>query len=122
MRFEKNNVFDFFDRYTGNPFDLIILDPPAFIKNRKDLQTGVKGYTKLIKMAIPHVKPNGFIFFASCSHHLTLDLFYGVVSQGVLSAKRDARILRTVGAGMDHPIHPHLLETQYLKGAFFQIV
>lgn len=122
IRFEKSNVFDFFDNYTGDPFDLIVLDPPAFIKNRKDLQAGLKGYVKLLKIAIPHVKSNGFIFFASCSHHLTLDLFYNVLSQGVLSSKRNARILKTVGAGMDHPIHPHLLETQYLKGAFFQII
>ncbi len=121
IHFQKNNVFDFFEQYTGKLFDIIILDPPAFIKSRKDLQAGVKGYAKLLKMALPHVKTDGFVFFASCSHHLTLELFQDVVSQGVLSAKRNARILKTVGAGMDHPIHPHLLETQYLKGIFFQV-
>ena len=119
--FQKNNVFDFFEQYTGDPFDIVILDPPAFIKSRKDLQTGVKGYVKLLKMALPHVKTDGFIFFASCSHHLTLELFQNVISQGILSSKRNARILRTMGAGMDHPIHPHLLETQYLKSVFFQV-
>jgi 23S rRNA (cytosine1962-C5)-methyltransferase len=121
MRFEKNNVYDFFDHYTGDPFDIIVLDPPAFIKSRKDLQVGVKGYTKLLKMALPHVKKDGFVFFASCSHHLTLELFQSVLSQGILLSKRNARILKVVGAGMDHPIHPHLPETQYLKGAFFQV-
>ncbi len=122
IKFEKNNVFDFFNEYKGEPFDIIILDPPAFIKTKKDLQVGLKGYTKLIKIALSHVGSGGFVFFASCSHHLSLELFQQVLSQGILSSGKNARILKTVGAGMDHPIHPHLPETMYLKGAFFQVI
>ena len=121
ISFVKENVFDFFENYNNELFDIIILDPPAFIKSKKDIHVGTKGYLKLLKNALPFVKNGGFLFFASCSHHLTLELFYQTISESLLLSKKNGRILRVTGAGMDHPAHPHLPESQYLKGALVEI-
>jgi 23S rRNA (cytosine1962-C5)-methyltransferase len=75
----------------------------------------------MARLAAPLVAPGGFLFAASCSHHASVDAFAAEIATGVQRARREARILATVGAGPDHPVHPHLPESAYLKGQLLQL-
>ena len=112
--FEKAEVFDLLEK-NREKFDVVIADPPAFIKSRKDAGVGLKGYQKLSRLAAKAVAPGGFLMMASCSHHAEPERFMAAVLKGVADAGRQARILRQAGAGPDHPIHPLLPESAYLK-------
>ena len=99
----------------GERYDLVIADPPAFVKSRKDLGAGLRGYRKLARLAAGAVAQSGFLFIASCSHNVTPEAFEEAVRRGLEDAERGGRILRSAGAAADHPVHPHLPETAYLK-------
>ncbi len=99
----------------GDRFDVVICDPPAFAKSRKDAAVGLRAYGRMARLAAALVAPGGFLFVASCSHHAPLDAWGEEIARGLHKARREARILFTGGAGPDHPVHPHLLETAYLK-------
>jgi len=100
---------------SGERFDVVVADPPAFVRSRKDLQAGLKGYRKLARLAAGLVAPGGFLFVASCSHNVDAAAFAGQVSRGLADARRRGAILRAAGAGPDHPVHPNLPETAYLN-------
>lgn len=119
----KADVFDELDRLAtkSERFDIVIADPPAFVKSRKDLKAGAQGYRKLTRQAATLVAPEGLLFIASCSHLMAPPEFAEQVRRGLHDAKREARILRSTGAGMDHPVHPGLPETAYLKGLLLQV-
>jgi 23S rRNA (cytosine1962-C5)-methyltransferase len=102
-------------------FDIVIADPPAFVKTRKDLAAGVRGYGKLVRMAAPLAASGGFLFVASCSHHVGAPEFAEQVAWGLGRAGRQGRILRAAGAGPDHPVHPMLPESAYLKSLLLQL-
>ncbi|MEJ0063519.1 MAG: class I SAM-dependent rRNA methyltransferase [Alphaproteobacteria bacterium] len=106
----------------GEAFDVVVADPPAFIKNRKDIASGSRGYRKLARLAAALVTPGGFLFIASCSHHMELGNFIEQTASGLRDAGRTGQILQTVFAAADHPMHPHLPESAYLKGILFRIV
>ena len=99
----------------GERFDIVIADPPAFVKSKKDLGPGLRGYRKLARLAAGVVAPQGYLFLASCSHNVTPDDFWEAVRRGLEDASRSARLLRSAGAAPDHPVHPHLPESAYLK-------
>ncbi|HEV2300241.1 MAG TPA: class I SAM-dependent rRNA methyltransferase [Stellaceae bacterium] len=99
----------------GQRFDVVIADPPTFAKARKEHGPALRGYRKLARLAAALVGRAGFLFLASCSYHVAEAEFLEAVRRGVADAGRSARILRIAGAGPDHPIHPHLPETAYLK-------
>lgn len=105
----------------GERFDVVVADPPAFVKSKKDLGAGARGYRKLARLAAALVAPGGFLFVASCSHHVDVPLFAEQVARGLDDATRAGRILCTSGAGADHPVHPHLPESAYLKAQLFQL-
>lgn len=102
-------------------FGLVIADPPAFVKSKKDLGAGIKGYRKLAKLAASLVAPEGFLFIASCSHHVDANMLAEQLREGLASSRRDGRILYAAGAGPDHPVHPQLPESAYLKGFLAQL-
>ena len=102
-------------RDRGDTYDVVICDPPAFVKSKKDLAVGVKGYRKLARLAARLVAPGGYLGIASCSHHVDPDAFLAQVARGVHDTGRQAAILRRAGAGSDHPVHPQLPESAYLK-------
>ncbi|MBW7835654.1 MAG: class I SAM-dependent rRNA methyltransferase [Sphingomonadales bacterium] len=106
---------------SGKRFGLVIADPPAFVKSKKDLQPGLKGYRKLARLTAALVEPGGFLFLASCSHNVGVADFAETCKRGLDDAGRTGRILRTSGAGADHPVHPALPETAYLKGILYQL-
>jgi 23S rRNA (cytosine1962-C5)-methyltransferase len=99
----------------GETFDIVIVDPPAFVKTKKDYWQGLKGYRKLARLAATLVAPGGILVACSCSHHVTASDFAVQVRRGLSEAGRDGRILRFAGAGPDHPVDPWLPETSYLK-------
>jgi 23S rRNA (cytosine1962-C5)-methyltransferase len=99
----------------GERFDVVVVDPPAFAKSRKDIPSAVRGYRKLIRQAAALVTPGGILFGASCSHNVGVGEFTEAVARGLEDAGRAGRIVRQAGAGPDHPIHPMLPESAYLK-------
>jgi 23S rRNA (cytosine1962-C5)-methyltransferase len=105
----------------GETFDIVVADPPAFAKSRKDHPAAMRGYAKLARLAAMLVTPGGFLFIASCSHHVSPGDFTDAVAQGIARTRRHARLLATTGAGMDHPVHPLLPESAYLKGLLLHL-
>jgi 23S rRNA (cytosine1962-C5)-methyltransferase len=102
-------------------FDIVVADPPAFAKSRRDQPVALKGYAKLARLAAALVAPGGFLFLASCSHHVAAGDFADATVWGVGRARREGRILFQGGAGPDHPVHPLLPESAYLKAVLFQL-
>ena len=115
--FERSDVFAFLESAVARKarWDVVIADPPAFVKSRKDLKAGLQGYRKLGRLCATVTAPGGFLFVASCSHNAPVDEFIAAVTRGVDDAGRHARILKTSGASADHPVHPALPESAYLK-------
>jgi 23S rRNA (cytosine1962-C5)-methyltransferase len=101
---------------SGRRFEVVVADPPAFAKTRRDIPAALKGYAKLARLAAQVTAPEGLLFIASCSHHVGAAEFAEAVAWGLGRARRPARILASVGAGPDHPVHPALPESAYLKG------
>jgi 23S rRNA (cytosine1962-C5)-methyltransferase len=99
----------------GERFDIVIADPPAFARSRKEVPAALRGYRKLARLATALTARSGFLFLASCSYNVGAADFAGAVRRGVADAGRSGRIIRTAGAGPDHPVHPALPETDYLK-------
>ncbi|MGF1624440.1 MAG: class I SAM-dependent rRNA methyltransferase [Alphaproteobacteria bacterium] len=102
-------------------FDVVICDPPAFAKSKKDLHAAIRAYRKLTRLAAALVAPGGILFVASCSHNVPADAFIAAVAGGLQDARRNGRILRQAGAAPDHPIHPQLPESAYLKTLTLQL-
>ncbi|HEX9534553.1 MAG TPA: class I SAM-dependent rRNA methyltransferase [Stellaceae bacterium] len=99
----------------GERFDIVIADPPAFAKSRKEVPAALRGYRKLARLAASVTAGGGILFVASCSFHVGAADFAEAVRRGLADAGRAGRILRVAGADADHPIHPALPETAYLK-------
>jgi 23S rRNA (cytosine1962-C5)-methyltransferase len=99
----------------GERFDIVVADPPAFARAKRDAPAALRGYRKLARLAAQLVAPAGFLFLASCSYNVGAAEFAEAVRRGLADAGRGGRILRSAGAGPDHPVHPALPETAYLK-------
>jgi 23S rRNA (cytosine1962-C5)-methyltransferase len=122
-RFERGSAFETMERLAARAerFDVVICDPPAFVKSKRDLATGAKGYRKLARLAGQLASPGGFVFVASCSHNMERERFAEEVRRGLEQAGRTGRILRSAGAAPDHPVHPYLPESSYLKAQVLQL-
>tara|TARA_R110002072_G_scaffold1083_11_gene8817 strand:+ start:20 stop:1240 length:1221 start_codon:yes stop_codon:yes gene_type:complete len=122
-RFEKSEAFAALEALSSarEKFGVVIADPPAFVKSKKDLKPGARGYRKLTRLAAKIVAHEGILCVASCSHHMPMEMYAEQVRRGVHDAGRSGRILHVGGAGPDHPIHPHLPESAYLKCLLLQL-
>ncbi len=96
-------------------FGLVVLDPPAFARAKKDLGPATRAYRKLVRLGASVTSRGGFLFIASCSHNVPLDVFGEAVRRGLQDAGRPGRLLAIGFAGADHPVHPALPESAYLK-------
>jgi 23S rRNA (cytosine1962-C5)-methyltransferase len=96
-------------------FGVVIADPPAFVRSKKDLKPGLRGYRKLARAAATLVAEEGFLAIACCSHNVPADAFADEVRRGLRDAGRAGRLIWRAGAGPDHPGHPALPESAYLK-------
>jgi 23S rRNA (cytosine1962-C5)-methyltransferase len=116
-RFVRANAFHEMERMAkaGKRFEMVVADPPAFVKTKRDLGSGARGYRKMVRLAAALVAPQGLLFAASCSHHVSAERFADEVRLGLAAAGRDGKILYAGGAGPDHPVHAQLPESGYLK-------
>jgi 23S rRNA (cytosine1962-C5)-methyltransferase len=114
------NVFDYL-RETAEAFDLIILDPPAFAKSRKDVERSARGYKEINLQAARHLKDGGLLATFSCSNPIDEELFARIVLGAVRDAGKTAQVLRILGAGPDHPVNLAHSEGRYLKGLLLSL-
>jgi 23S rRNA (cytosine1962-C5)-methyltransferase len=117
----KNNIqtevadcFDFLKAHQAQ-YDVVVLDPPALVKSKKDLAAARKGYLQLNADSMRITKPEGILFTASCSHHVSRDMLLDVINDAARRSRRQVTVLEERGAGIDHPILLAMPETQYLK-------
>jgi len=124
-RFEtrKGDAFDVLTKLAedGAQFDVVICDPPAFAPSKKALEAGLRAYERVARLATPLVAPGGFLGLCSCSHAVDLSAFRKASIRGVSRAGRNAKLIHTGFAGPDHPMHPQLAESGYLKALFFNL-
>ncbi len=124
IQFTEANVFDYLrarDKQPGE-FDVIVLDPPAFAKNKASLEGAARGYKEINLRAIKMLPPGGILVTCSCSYHMTPDLFRAVVTDAARDARRDLRLLAERAQGLDHPILVGYDESHYLKCNIYEVV
>ena len=102
-------------RESGEQFDVVIVDPPAFVKRRKDLREGTEGYRRLNELALRILAKDGILVSASCSYHLPRDELRKLLQRAARHIDRNLTVLEQGGQGPDHPVHPAIPETEYLK-------
>ncbi|SHL68123.1 SAM-dependent methyltransferase [Roseovarius litoreus] len=105
----------------GARFDVVICDPPAFAPSKKALEAGLRAYERVARMAAVLVEEGGFLGLCSCSHAADLGKFRGACVRGIGRAGREGQLVHTGFAGPDHPLHPQLAESGYLKALFFRL-
>ena len=124
-RFETmtSDAFEALERLggEGRRFDTVICDPPAFAPSKQALDAGLRAYEKVAKLAAPLVEKGGTLTLCSCSHAADLARFHQASVRGIGRAGRSARLIRTGFAGPDHPLHPNLTESGYLKALTFHL-
>jgi 23S rRNA (cytosine1962-C5)-methyltransferase len=109
-------------RQAERRFDVVVLDPPAFIKRRKDMKEGTLAYRRLNEAALELLEPEGLLVTASCSHHMAGSELLRVVQQAARARGRQLQLLEQGQQGPDHPIHPAMPETAYLKAFFLRVL
>jgi 23S rRNA (cytosine1962-C5)-methyltransferase len=111
------NAFDLLRDWSssGNLYDSIVLDPPAFAKSKRAVEGALRGYKELNLRAFKMLRPGGILVTCSCSHHIPADEFQAVVAAAAGDARRRVRLLERRGAAPDHPVVLNIPETEYLK-------
>jgi 23S rRNA (cytosine1962-C5)-methyltransferase len=105
----------------GKRFDVVILDPPAFIKRKKDLPQGYAAYRKLNQLALALLEGDGLLVSCSCSYHLAAEDLVNAIQAAARHTGRFVQILESGGQSPDHPVHPAIPETRYLKAFFCRV-
>jgi 23S rRNA (cytosine1962-C5)-methyltransferase len=103
-------------------YDVVILDPPAFIKRKKDFTEGRIAYRRLNELGMQVLGKDGILVTCSCSHHMPRAALVEAVQQGVRHLDRQAQQLIQLQQAPDHPVHPAIAETDYLKGYVFRVL
>ena len=117
---------DAFDALTaaaeaGETYPLVVCDPPAFAPARSAREAGLRAYRRLARLGSRVTAPEGFLVLCSCSHAVDADAFLAACADGLRAEGRSARLIHEAGAGPDHPVHPALPETRYLKATFWRL-
>ena len=106
----------------GEKFDTIILDPPAFIPRRKDIKAGGEAYRRVNELAMRLLNRDGFLISGSCSLHLSRNELVDILRAASRHLDRQLQVLEQHGQGADHPVHPAIPETEYLKSVFCRVL
>jgi 23S rRNA (cytosine1962-C5)-methyltransferase len=121
---EEANVFDYLSKQIREnvQFDLIILDPPSFTKSKESLNSARRGYKEIHLRALQLLPSDGYLATFSCSHHVSREMFLEMIIDASVDAKRYVRIIKYLSQPLDHPVLPHIPETEYLKGYLLQVL
>lgn len=124
VRTERANAFDALRdlRSERERFDVVILDPPAFIKRRKDMKEGTLAYKRLNQAAMQLLSRDGILITSSCSHHMSQEGLLQLVQQAGRHNDRSLQLLEQGQQATDHPIHPAIPETAYLKTFYLRVL
>ena len=106
----------------GERFDVVVLDPPAFVKRRKDLTAGREAYRRLNQLAMQVLERDGILVSCSCSHHMPGEDLLAAIQSAARHLDRDAQVLEQGMQAPDHPVHPAIPETAYLKAFYVRVV
>jgi 23S rRNA (cytosine1962-C5)-methyltransferase len=117
VHFREGNTFDLLKEYdeVGRRFQMVILDPPAFAKNRDSIPAAHRGYKEINLRALKLLEPGGFLVTCSCSYHITEALFLQIVAEAANDARRKIVVAERRTQAQDHPILLTMPETHYLK-------
>ena len=117
MTFVQSDVFDRLDALVleGAKFDVIVLDPPKFARDRASLEQAMKGYRRLHKLGLKLLNPDGVLASFCCSGLISMDMLESVIAQTAVDEKRDVQLLERRGPASDHPVNIACRESGYLK-------
>lgn len=123
VRSETGDAFDVLKTLQAGEqrFDVVIVDPPAFIKRRREIRSGEQGYARLNRLAMQLLAPDGILISCSCSMHLPAERLQHILYQSARKLGRQLQILERGFQCMDHPVHPAIAETAYLKALFCRV-
>ena len=124
VTFREGNTFDLLKEYdeVGRRFQMVILDPPAFAKNRDSLPAAQRGYKEINLRALKILEPGGYLVTCSCSYHVSEALFLQLVAQAATDARRTVSIVERRTQAQDHPILLTMPETHYLKCIIIRVL
>ncbi|MFY9619292.1 MAG: class I SAM-dependent rRNA methyltransferase [Pyrinomonadaceae bacterium] len=122
--FRAANVFDALREFeaAGDKFDTIILDPPAFAKNRASVKSAARGYKEINLRALKLLSPGGVLVTCTCSYHMPEEMFLEVIAAATLDARRRLQIVEVRGQSSDHPVLMGVPETHYLKCVIARVI
>ncbi|MBN1402869.1 MAG: class I SAM-dependent rRNA methyltransferase [Opitutales bacterium] len=120
-KFEVGNLFDFFTAKREERFDLIVLDPPSFARNKSSVDGALRGYKELNLRAIRMLNPGGILATYSCSKSVSREMYMEVLADAAADANRKLRLIAQTGQPLDHPVILGVPETEYLKGAVVEV-
>lgn len=119
----QGNAFDVLKHLLEDKrrYDVVVMDPPAFIKRKKDFKNGLQAYTRMNELALRLLNPGGILVSASCSMHLPEEALMDVIRKTARHVDRHVSVFAQGTQGMDHPVHPAIPETRYLKALFCRV-
>jgi 23S rRNA (cytosine1962-C5)-methyltransferase len=119
----KGDAFDVLEEFAkqGARFDVVIVDPPAFAKRKKDLPKALAAYKRLNQLAMQVIAAEGILVSCSCSFHVSAEELQDAIAKAARGADKHVQILEMGGQAPDHPVHPAIPETRYLKAYFCRI-
>ena len=124
VRAERADAFDFLKavRERREHFDAVILDPPAFVKRKKDFKEGSLAYRRINELAMQVLSRDGILVTCSCSYHMPRAALLDAVQKGARHLDRNVQVLQQLQQAPDHPVHPAIPETDYLKGFICRVL
>jgi 23S rRNA (cytosine1962-C5)-methyltransferase len=124
VTFREGNSFDILKEYdeVNRKFDMVVLDPPAFAKNRDSIPAAHRGYKEINLRALKLLKPGGFLLTCSCSYHISEPLFLQTIAEAAIDAHKGLDICERRTQAQDHPILLTMPETHYLKCFIFRVL
>ena len=124
VRAERAEAFEYLKalREQREHYDVVILDPPAFVKRKKDFKEGALAYRRLNELAMQVLGKDGILVTCSCSYHMSREALLRGVQQGARHLERNVQVLTSLQQASDHPVHPAIPETDYLKGFICRVL